>query len=164
MDTIYRKLRAHDREALWRINEEGVPGVGKVTQEALADLVGLCELALGAFQDGTLVGFVLCLVPGSRYGSPNYAWFSERYASFLYVDRIAVSDAHRDSGVGSSLYRQVFDYAEEREWPVSAEVNIRPPNPGSMRFHDRHFFSRVGVLEHGSKAVAMLVRPVGKSA
>ena len=47
--------------------------------------------------------------------------------------------------------------AEEMDVPVTAEVNIHPPNPGSMRFHDRHGFEQVGVLEHDEKSFALFV-------
>jgi len=146
---------------MWRINEEGLPGVGAVSQDAMADLLRLSELPLGAFADDTLVGFVLCLVPGTRYGSLNYAWFHQHVAEFLYVDRIAVAAAHRGRGVGEALYGRVIAAATARGWPVAAEVSLRPPNPGSMRFHGRHGFNAVGMLEHGPKAVTMLLRPAG---
>ena len=67
MSIIYGKLSEHDLMAMWRINEEGLPGVGKITQEALEDLLTLCELALGAYHEGALAGFVLCLLPRTRY-------------------------------------------------------------------------------------------------
>ena len=76
---------------MWVINEEGLPGTGQVSQEALAELLDLAVLSLGAYQQGTLVGFVICLPPGTRYGSPNYAWFNTKLDTFIYVDRIAVS-------------------------------------------------------------------------
>ena len=159
MDIAYRKLTPHDLMAMWRINEEGLPGVGEISQDALGDLLSLCELALGAYHEDALAGFVLCLLPGTRYGSPNYAWFNARHEAFLYVDRIAVCETLRDRKIGSGLYEKVIAHAEQRRWPVAAEVNIHPPNPGSMRFHERHGFSKAGILEHGSKAVAMLLRP-----
>lgn len=145
---------------MWRINEEGLPGVGKISEEAMADLLSLCELAVGAFSQGALVGFVLCLLPGTRYGSPNYAWFHQRLGAFLYVDRIAVGAAARDRGVGTALYRRVFAHGDSLGLPVTAEVSLAPPNPGSMRLHGRHGFDQVGRLDHTHQAVAMMLRPV----
>jgi predicted GNAT superfamily acetyltransferase len=156
-----RTLHADDVPTLWRINEEGLPGVGKVTEVALADLVTLAHLPLGAFDGDELVGFVLCLLPRTRYGSLNYAWFNERYEDFLYVDRIAVSDAHRGRQIGSLLYASVIEHAEEQGWPVAAEVSLDPPNPGSMRFHGRHGFTPVGTLHHEKQSVTMFLREVG---
>ena len=83
-----RKLQVDDCAAMWRINEEGLPGVGKVTQASMEALLDFSILPLGMTVDATLAGFVLCLLPGTQYGSPNYRWFHERYDSFLYVDRM----------------------------------------------------------------------------
>ena len=153
------RLTAADVAAMWEINEEGLPGVGKVTQEALGDLLSLAELPLGAFDDSGLVGFVLCLIPRTRYGSLNYAWFNERYEDFLYVDRIAVATRARDRQIGTALYKHVFRDASDRGWPVAAEVSLEPPNPGSVRFHGRHGFQEVGVLHHEKQSVTMYLRP-----
>ena len=153
-----RPLRDEDVPILWRINEEGLPGVGKVTQEQLTDLLTLCDFPLGAFDGDKLVGFVLCLLPGTRYASLNYAWFNERYDDFVYVDRIAVAQSHRNLKVGTLLYASVIEHADKRGWPIAAEVSLEPPNPGSMRFHGRHDFKEVGILSHHNQAVTMVLR------
>ena len=153
-----RNLTHLDVSTLWRINEEGLPGVGQIDERAMADLVSLTSLPLGAFQGDELLGFVLCLPPGTRYASLNYAWFNARYDDFLYVDRIAVAAAYRDRKVGTLLYQNVIGHAAKLKVPVAAEVNLEPPNPGSMRFHKRHGFSEVGQLSHGVKSVAMVMR------
>jgi predicted GNAT superfamily acetyltransferase len=80
---IFRTLRNEDAPSLWRINEEGLPGTGKVSENDIIDLLNLAELPLGAFEEDELVGFVLCLPPKTRYGSLNYAWFNKRYDNFL---------------------------------------------------------------------------------
>jgi len=105
-----------------------------------------------------MVGFVLCLLPNTRYASLNYAWFNERYSSFLYVDRIAVAERHRDKGIGTLLYRYIIEHAHQRGLPVTAEVNLTPPNPGSIRFHERHDFNQIGEFHQGEKSVAMMLR------
>jgi predicted GNAT superfamily acetyltransferase len=56
------------------------------------------------------------------------------------------------------LYNKVINHAEQLGVPVTAEVSLRPPNPGSMRFHNRHGFEKVGVFEQAKKAVTMLIR------
>jgi predicted GNAT superfamily acetyltransferase len=155
---LLRPLSAADSEALWSINEEGLPGVGNVSQTELAKLVDLAELALGAFCEGQLVGFVICLPPRTAYSSLNYGWFNARYDEFLYVDRVAVAQAFRGRQVGTTLYQSVFAHAQRSSKPVAAEVNLHPPNPGSMRFHRRHGFAEVGTIDHGSCRVCTLLR------
>ena len=145
---------------MWRINEQGLPGVGQVNESQISDLITLSNLAVGVEDSGVLAGFVLCLPPRTRYGSLNYAWFNERYDRFLYVDRIAVAETHRNRGVGTLLYSHVIDHANELGVPVVAEVSLKPLNAGSMRFHHRHGFEDVGVLDHADKSVTMLRRSV----
>ena len=154
----FRTLRSEDAPSLWRINEEGLPGTGKISQDAIIDLLGLAELSLGAFEGDELVGFVLCLPPQTRYGSLNYAWFNQHYDDFLYVDRIAVSEKHRNRKIGSLLYQKVITYAQKHSRPVVAEVSLKPPNPKSMRFHDRHGFDEVGIFHHENMSVTMMFR------
>jgi predicted GNAT superfamily acetyltransferase len=158
MSTTLRTLSFDDVPTVWRINEEGLPGVGKVSEDAIADLLALADLPLGAFEGEDLVAFVLCLLPGTRYASLNYAWFNERYDQFVYVDRIAVAQAHRNRQVGTLLYASVIEHAGKRCWPIAAEVSLQPPNPGSMRFHQRHGFTELGTLHHAHQSVTMLLR------
>ena len=151
-------LSTSDIDAMWAINEQGLPGTGKVSKEEIAKLLGFSLLSVGAYDQGELLGFVICLPPKTGYGSINYAWFNEHYDSFVYVDRIAVSEEHRNNGVGSALYNHVVSYSKQHIVPVAAEVNREPPNPGSMRFHHRFGFEEVGVLHHAEKSVTMFLR------
>ena len=154
-----RDLTHTDVEAMWVINEEGLPGTGQVSPAELTALLDLASFAVGAFENELMLGFVMCLPPRTAYGSLNYAWFNQRYDAFLYVDRIAVAANQRDRGVGSALYERVVATAKEHTVPVAAEVNRLPPNPGSMRFHHRFNFVEVGTLDHGAnKSVTMLLR------
>ena len=155
---LARALTPQDIPRMVQINEQGLPGTGKVTQDEMVDLLSLSELAIGIDIQNDLAGFVLCLLPKTRYGSLNYKWFNERYDEFLYVDRIAVADDARDNGIGSTLYDQVIAHAEHLTCPVKAEVSLRPPNPGSVRFHARHGFDEIGVFETDDKAVTMYIR------
>lgn len=151
-------LSKSDLDSIWAINEQGLPGTGQVSKEEISQLLNFSSLSIGAYSEGELLGFVICLPPKTAYGSLNYAWFNQQYTSFIYVDRIAVSNDHRNSGVGSALYGHVISYSQEHAIPVAAEVNLEPPNPGSMRFHHRFRFEKVGILQHQKKSVTMLLR------
>lgn len=152
------KLNSTHTNQMWQINEQGLPGTGKVNLQEMEKLLELSELSLGVFDDKKLLGFVLCLLPKTEYGSLNYAWFNQRYDQFIYVDRIAVAIDSRNSGIGTLLYQQVFNYAREHNIPVTAEVSLKPSNEGSDRFHLRHGFVTVGELDHGDKAVTMYIK------
>ena len=158
MSMEFQLLQAEDIPDIWRINEEGLPGTGKVSLDEIANLLDLSEFALGAYDSSELLGFVICLLPKTNYGSLNYAWFNQRYQQFLYVDRIAIAERHRNKGIGSLLYAKVISKAKQLAIPVTAEVSLEPPNPGSMRFHFRNTFEEVGILRNDSKAVTMMLR------
>ena len=153
-----RELAHHDVASIWSINEQGLPGTGQVSEHELTNLLDLSALSLGVFREGELLGFVICLPPQKSYGSLNYAWFNQRFDAFLYVDRIAVAHEHRGHGIGSMLYEHVIALSHELAVPVAAEVNVLPPNPGSMRFHERFGFKEIGELHHKEKSVSMLLR------
>ena len=152
-----RQLLPSNSEEIWEINQQGLPGTGKVSPQEIIQLLDYSSLAVGAFFEDTLVGFVICLPPKTAYGSLNYAWFNQQYDKFLYVDRIAVDTNHQNRNIGSTLYNYVKKHADDAGIPVTAEVNIHPPNPGSLKFHSRHGFEQVGVLEHSEKSVALFV-------
>lgn len=153
-----RPLLHEDASSVWIINEQGLPGTGKVTVEEISHLIDISDVSLGVFEHDKMVGFVICLSPNLDYGSLNYAWFNENYDEFLYVDRIAVATEHRNNGIGSYIYQKLIDISEQKQIPITAEVNLEPPNPGSMRFHHRFDFSEVGVLNHLDKSVTMFLR------
>jgi predicted GNAT superfamily acetyltransferase len=153
-----RPLLQEDALSVWEINEQGLPGTGKVTVEEISYLIEISEISLGVFEQDVLVGFVICLSPNVDYGSLNYAWFNEKYDDFIYVDRIAVSTNHRGQGIGSSIYQELFTISKQKQIPVAAEVNSIPPNPGSMKFHRILDFQEVGSLNHEDKSVVMLLR------
>ena len=153
-----RNLVAQDIPSMWQINYEGLPGTGEVTEDEIADLILISEISIGIFESDELLGFVLCLLPKTRYGSLNYAWFNQNYTDFIYVDRVAVSQNQRNRNIGSKLYQEVINYAQQNNCPIAAEVSLNPPNLGSMRFHERHGFIEVGILHHATKSVTMMIR------
>jgi predicted GNAT superfamily acetyltransferase len=111
----------------------------------------------------TPLGLVITITPGNDYDSENYRWFEQRGGEFLYVDRIVVAEGMRGRGLGQILYERVFAEAELAGLTeVTCEVNLDPPNPGSLAFHDRLGFVQIGeqVTKGGSVRVALLSAPV----
>ena len=153
-----RPLENKDIPVIWSINQEGLPGTGEVSHDEISSLLGFASYSVGYFLDEELLGFVICMPPGTEYGSLNYAWFNQHFESFVYVDRVAVSQKHRNKSIGTQLYNHVVEFASQDGVPIAAEVSLKPPNPGSMRFHSRFAFDEVGVLHHENKSVTMLMR------
>jgi len=93
-----------------------------------------------------------------NYDSPNYQWFSRHYDDFGYIDRVAVDRSARRSGVASALYDDFRTFMSRDVDVLTCEVNLRPPNETSMRFHERQGFRVVArqKTEGGSKEVALM--------
>lgn len=142
-----------------RLNEAAVPAVSRIDEEALAALHREAEFLTVARTEGRLAGFLLVLNENADYKSVNYQYFKARYDRFLYVDRIVVSEASRGLGIGAAFYAELFDTAPEAP-RVTCEVNVRPPNPGSLKFHRGLGFEVVGEqdTDGGEKRVAMMSR------
>ena len=145
MKITVRESRADDLDALHLINDESVPGVGTLAQDRLEALVADSAVTLVAVDaGGKPAGFVLVMLEGLGYESLNYRWLSERYDRFAYVDRIAVAEAARGRRIGEALYAAAIEAFAGNRPVLLAEVNLEPPNPGSLRFHKRLGFREVG--------------------
>ena len=159
-----RPYRQSDFAALHDINAASTPGVSEETEEGLSEILSLATCFVAQDACERPIGFITLIEPGvSTYGSPNLRWFEawqdREERSLIYVDRIAVAESARGSGLGEALYRHAFAQFADRE-VIAAEVNTIPDNPGSHRFHDRLGFVRVGqqVFTEGEKAVAYYIR------
>jgi predicted GNAT superfamily acetyltransferase len=113
-----------------------------------------------ATSGGGLAAYLVGFRPGTAYTSPNYLWFCERYDDFAYVDRVAVADFARRTGIATRLYADFAASVPDGVEHLTCEVNVQPPNDSSMDFHRRLGFERVGSLisENGTKEVAMLLK------
>lgn len=151
-------ITAADLHAVLDLNESSVPHVSSIDLEQMRWFANNAFYFRVATVDGRFAGFLIGLRPGLNYGSENYRWFCENYSDFGYVDRVAVDPSARRLGVASRLYD---DFAATLRGAVSCmtcEVNVRPANESSMRYHEMHGFVKVGSqeTEGGSKEVAML--------
>jgi predicted GNAT superfamily acetyltransferase len=158
-----RRITRADLPILLAMNNAAVPDVNRLDEAELARLAELSAVATVVVLDGEPQGIMLALRPGQPYASPNYRWFTERYDDFLYVDRVIVAPSKRGAGLGRTLYADAFDHAAAHGLAqVTCEVNVEPPNPGSLRFHARLGFAQVGeqYTENGAKRVALLARPL----
>jgi predicted GNAT superfamily acetyltransferase len=140
-----RRFRREDLEALHIINEESVPGVGTLTRDRLEALVAASAATLVAVDTHEKpAGFVLVMLESLDYESLNYRWVSKRYDRFAYIDRIAVAEAARRQRIGETLYAAAIEAFAGNRPVLLAEVNLEPPNPGSLRFHKRLGFREIG--------------------
>ncbi len=153
-----RPLEAADHGWALALNNEAVPHVSALDAESLAALLDMAALAAAAEADGAPAGLLVALLPGTAYGSENYRWFCDRYPSFVYIDRVVADPAWRGRGVGRALYDHAVSFARGRTPLLACEVNESPPNPASLRFHERFGFRPLGRqrTEGGAKSVVLL--------
>ena len=141
------------------INQANTPALGDETLDTMVQLLHWSSIALGCDTGGELAGFCLVMAPGLPYTSSNYRWFSERYTDFAYLDRVALRADQQGQGFGTALYAEV----ERRigaKW-FTLEVNLDPPNEGSLRFHSRLGFVEVGQqITPSGKLVSLMAKDV----
>ncbi len=162
--TQLRPLTVEDLPEAVALNNHAYPAVPVTPLAEFAELAVLSDVALVVEDDdGSLLGFLIAFRPGSPYDSENYRFFEERGTDSLYVDRIVISEGARSQGLGAVLYAAVFDAARgEGRAEVTCEVNVDPPNPRSMAFHQRLGFREVGrqPTKGGAVTVALMAASV----
>ncbi|MEO6941725.1 MAG: GNAT family N-acetyltransferase [Terrimesophilobacter sp.] len=156
-----REITSQDVPAILSLNNAASPAVPTSTESELDALLGASSYGFAAVADDEVLGFVVGFAPGSDYASPNYRYFEERGTDHLYVDRIVVAESARGMRIGQALYGRVVELAiEQGRSEITCEVNVVPPNPGSMAFHSRMGFSEVARQHTSYATVALLARPL----
>jgi predicted GNAT superfamily acetyltransferase len=159
-----RDVAAADLPAVLRLNAAVVPAVNHIGLDEMrwfADHAGYFRVAAAGQR---ILAFLIGLRPGLTYGSPNYRWFCARYEDFGYIDRVAVSSDARRLGLATKLYRDFESSLPDHVPALTCEVNVRPPNESSMRFHERFGFEQIAtqVIDDGAKEVALLAKALHK--
>lgn len=145
-EIVIRPIEPADFDEVLAINEANVPEVSALDLGRLRFLVDESAFGLVVDVDGVIAGFCLVLGPGSRYDSVNYRWFMDRFDDAMYLDRVAFADDFQGRGLGTALYSEVHDRVSAIDgiarWTL--EVNLDPPNDGSLAFHAARGFTEVG--------------------
>ena len=157
-----RNIEIADLPRVLEINNANTPGVSELTMSELETDIKNCLHALAIDNEkGEVCAFCITFAPDAPDAGANHQWFSERYESFVYLDRIAIDSNHQNRGLGALLYQAVERHmlASAEHSLLCCEVNLEPPNPGSLRFHHRIGFTEVGQrVDLPSYKVAMLVK------
>ncbi len=128
--------------ALLALNNANAQATSLLAPEEWRRMAGRAFAATCA---GGSAALLIAFEYNADYGSPNFIWFRERLARFVYVDRIVVAGSHRGGGLATLMYRDLFRLAlaagHDR---VVCEVNLSPPNPVSDAFHAKLGFTEIG--------------------
>ena len=142
-----RKIEIADLAQVLEINNANTPGVSELTMSELETDIENCLHALAIDnKHGEVCAFCITFDPGAPDAGANHQWFAERFESFVYLDRIAIDSNHQNRGLGALLYQAVEQrmLKSAEHSLLCCEVNLEPPNPGSLRFHKRIGFTEVG--------------------
>ena len=147
------------KSAIYNLNQANIPALGAVNDfEHVQQLYDFCTYCYLAYKQEQLIAFVFVMDESSLYQSPNYQYFKLNYDSFLYIDRVAVSDLYQRKGVGSELYNHIYLKCIEANIPLCCEVNTLPRNEVSLNFHLKLNFKITEERPFGKKKVAMLIK------
>ena len=155
---LVRSMQPGDYRWALALNNSEVPHVSARNEHSFPRFVESAAWAPVAVRDNKPVGFAILFLAGSTYNSENYRWVAARYTRFLYLDRVIVEPAQRGQGIGRALYEAAIEFGRRRAPILTCEVNEDPPNPDSMRFHEKLGFKPIGKqqTEGGKKSVVIL--------
>ena len=146
------------RDGLLELNNASARETSLLPSEKFEQMIAAASVATYV---QPAAGLLLAFQHSDAYDGGHFLWFRQRYARFLYIDRIVVGAAHRNDGVGRLLYADLFARAASLgQDVVVCEVNVEPPNPVSEKFHERQCFTEVGraTIESGAKTVRYLLK------
>ena len=146
------------------LNQKFLPAVGLLGIENMNHFLIISSYFKIIKVNENLVGFMIGLLPGVDYESVNYKWFSDNYSSFTYVDRIVIAKKYQNRGLGNLFYDDFKNSFKNQADLICCEVNIRPQNKQSMRFHKNYGFKEVGRqnVENNKKTVSYMVYHIDK--
>lgn len=159
-----RPLAARDHPAVLAINATSWPAVSRLAQADLDVLLTYAGSHWVAedFDAGRVVGYLLSFPSDSHYDDDEIRAFRAHVTEpFTYICQITLLPEYRRLGLGHALYDAVCREALAAHRPfICAEVNVRPSNDPSLRFHLSQGFRPLAELEVSSGfRVLMLTRP-----
>lgn len=159
-DFLIRNAKLCDYKRVLDLNEESVEFLSPMDEDRLNLLASEANIFSVIELDGNIEGFILAFRENSDYDSINYKWFSDRYDKFLYIDRVVIAKDKQKEGLGTEIYNWIFNNAEVKK--IAAEIDIKPANPISLKFHRDFGFKEVGQqsVAGGSKIVSLEISEI----
>ena len=159
MPVHIRQINAEDFDDVLKINAESAPNVAKLNDAELRRLTVLASIALVAVDSVRVAGYVLAMSSSDVYeGEEFQSFLAEFDEPFLYIDQVAVSAKARGANIASQMYAYLRQGCHELGiFTLCCEVNLRPANPVSMKFHRKLGFVSIGEMgTRDGRLVALL--------
>lgn len=152
-------MRDTDVPDVLALNERNVVMLAPMDEARLHEIRKLADRFDVLDVDGAFAGFVVTFGPDVPYDSDKYLWFSSRFTSFYYLDRIVLHEDFRRRGLGSFVYDEMERVATPYQ-RLTLEVNLAPRNDASLAFHGVRGYVEVGRLGDEEHMVAMMEKPL----
>ncbi|MDA1237908.1 MAG: GNAT family N-acetyltransferase [Proteobacteria bacterium] len=150
----------HILKQLYSLNQDHAHYLTNLSSESdLSKLIELSDICMYLLSDDEVVGFMMCFREKSEHRSVNYKFFNDRESRFIYVDRIAIKEDHSRKGLGSNLYKELYELSSLKQLPICCEVYTVPLNQISLNFHYKNGFKSVGEYKFENNSVEYLTRP-----
>ena len=133
-----------DLKSILSLNQDSIPAVSSSNLEMMKHFLIICDYFKICKINGEIIGFLNALLPSKDYNSEHYKWFNDRYDSFYYVDRIIINKSYQNHGYGTVLYDDLIDSIENKPLDIACEINTKPFNKQSIKFHKKYGFKEVG--------------------
>jgi hypothetical protein len=159
LKNIILEADAKDLPRIHELNQNELPAVSSITQKELVHFLEIADYFRVIKIENNIVGFLIALTPGKDYHSPNYKWFEKHYTQFMYIDRIVIEPAFQGQGLGKTFYDDLKIFSQGLTPILTCEVNLKPPNDGSILFHENYGFEQVITqrTDGGNKEVSLMV-------
>jgi len=119
--------------AILAMNAEFLPWLGHLDAEKLDEML---SSATYARQIGGGEGVLIAFDHNAGYSHKCLDWQAAHFDAFLYIDRIIIAKDAHGRGHGRALYADIERFARKHAYPrLVCEVNTKPDNPRSHRFH-----------------------------
>ncbi len=144
--------------AILKYNEDLVHFLSPMDLENLREMDKELLLHKVVVEDDKVLGFLMAFEENANYDNENFLWFRERMEKFIYIDRIVIPDENQGRGIGKLLYDFIFEFGKAEGYDlVTCEIDIKPPNETSLKFHEKMGFKEKGrqVLSGGKKEVSL---------
>jgi predicted GNAT superfamily acetyltransferase len=150
---VIRSFEPSDLAWVLALNNRHATEVNELSPERLAEIV---RVASRARVIDTERAFLVAFDERTPVQNPHHEWWLARRKSFVYVDRVVVAEHARGQGLARLLYEDLTDGR-----PICSEVNIDPPNPASLAFHEKLGFVACGESSdpRNNKRVRYLEKP-----
>ena len=133
-----------DLKSILFLNQDSIPAVSSSNLEMMKHFLIICDYFKVCKINGEIIGFLNALLPSKEYKSEHYQWFNDKYDSFIYVDRIIFNKSYQNQGYGTVFYDDLINSIKNKSLDIACEINTKPYNKQSIRFHKKYGFKEVG--------------------